>query len=124
MKNEYLADDNDPFNQLTTQDRELIGCGKLINYAKTMMAMRNKVDDYYQQIQSQQTELRKNKEELRKYRQNYWDRSMFSDLVLQELLKMESINRFSLNCCGRNQTKRDIICRIKELLTESMNSYV
>ena len=86
--------------------------------------MRNKLDTYSQQIQFQQTELRKSKEELRKYRQNYWDRSMFHNLILQELLKMENTTSFSLNCCGRNKLKRDIICRIKELLAESMTSYV
>ena len=91
-----------------------------------MMTMRHKLDTYGQQIQIQEMELRKSKEEARKYRQNYWDRSMFNNLVVQELMKLEcSGSSFLFNCRrGRRGRRREVICRVKELLAESMSSYV
>ena len=80
-----------PLRQLSYHDRETIRSGKLIHYAKNMLTLKGKLDHYANELQRQRLENKRNKEELTKYRMNYWDRTMFYNLVMQDLYKLENL---------------------------------
>lgn len=115
---------NPTFTLSSFNDREIIKCGKLIDYARNMLTMKTKLAQYSNELQKQQLESKKDKDELIKYRMNYWDRNMFHNLVMHDLFSLESHLSTSFFCFQRFRVERRVIERIKELLKESMASYV
>lgn len=97
-------------------EREMSRSRRIIDYgAKSISFLKRKLDDSVNELKELKLESETNKEELARYKTNYWDRSINYDRVMLDLLNLERLLSFR-----RNAVECNIVRRIKEVLSVSI----